>query len=161
QIDFNTEVEEFRAALKRLKAYDFIDASKVFIFGHSMGGIIAPVIAADEPVKEIVTYGSGYRPFFEYLLDIMRSQAELAGESQPEIANEVKFSLKLWGEYLGEKKSPQDILKTATGDYKKFVEASFPAGQAYGRHYTFFQELYDLNLPEAWGKVNADVLAMW
>jgi pimeloyl-ACP methyl ester carboxylesterase len=112
-------------------------------------------------VKGIISYGSGYRPFFEYVLDIQRSQAELAGESQTDIANEMKFTIKLWGEYLGEKKSQAEILKTATGDYKKFVEASFPGGQAFGRHYTFFQNLFDLNLPEAWGKVNADVLAMW
>ena len=41
QIDFSTEVEEYEAAVNKLKSYVNVDSNRVFLFGHSMGGIIA------------------------------------------------------------------------------------------------------------------------
>jgi hypothetical protein len=69
---FHDEVSLFTSALKKLKSYDFVDTENVFLFGHSAGGWIAPLVAAAEPVKGVVVQGTVVRPFGEYFVDNWR-----------------------------------------------------------------------------------------
>src|SRR5262249_49449940 len=57
-VDFDTELDGFREALRALKRLDFVDAENVFIFGHSMGGIVGLIIAAELPVRGLAVYGT-------------------------------------------------------------------------------------------------------
>src|SRR5204862_6755607 len=83
-VDFRNEVSLFTSALKKLKTYDFVDTGNVFIFGHSGGGWVAPLVAAAEPVKGIVVYGTVVRPFAEYLVENRRRSRCL--RSRPDLA---------------------------------------------------------------------------
>lgn len=58
-VDFDTELNGYKQALKALKKFDFVDADNVFLFGHSMGGIMAPLVATEVPVRGIAVYGTG------------------------------------------------------------------------------------------------------
>jgi hypothetical protein len=58
QLGLDEEVADFVSALKKLKSYDFVDGRKVFLFGHSAGGWVAPLAAAQEPVEGIIVYGT-------------------------------------------------------------------------------------------------------
>src|SRR4029079_6660160 len=71
-VGFRDEVSMFVSVLKKLKSYDFVDGENVFLFGHSAGGWIAPLVAATEPVKGIVVYGTVVRPFCEYVVENQR-----------------------------------------------------------------------------------------
>jgi pimeloyl-ACP methyl ester carboxylesterase len=71
-VDFRDEVSLFTSALKKLKTYDFVDTGNLYIFGHSGGGWVAPMVAAAEPVKGVVVYGTVVRPFAEYLVENRR-----------------------------------------------------------------------------------------
>lgn len=42
ELDFTTELDIYRQALKQLKEQPEVDAEHVFIFGHSMGGAFGP-----------------------------------------------------------------------------------------------------------------------
>jgi len=64
-VDFDTELDGYRQALKMLKARGDVDAASVFIFGHSMGGVMAPLLAADLPVRGIIVYGTITRTWTE------------------------------------------------------------------------------------------------
>ena len=64
-VGFRDEVSMFVSVLKKLKSYDFVDSENVFLFGHIAGGWVAPLVAAAEPVKGIVVYGTVVRPFGE------------------------------------------------------------------------------------------------
>ncbi|MDZ4683050.1 MAG: PDZ domain-containing protein [Saprospiraceae bacterium] len=46
-IDFFTELEGYRQAFAVLRAAPDVDAANCFIFGHSMGGLMAPLVAKD------------------------------------------------------------------------------------------------------------------
>jgi len=83
-VNFPDEVSLFTSALKKLKTYDFVDTGNVFIFGHSGGGWVAPLVAAEEPVKGIVVYGTVVRPFGEYLVENRRRNRWL--RSRPDLA---------------------------------------------------------------------------
>ena len=43
-IDFYTELNAFETAYQTIPKYSFLDTSQIYIFGHSMGGVIAPLI---------------------------------------------------------------------------------------------------------------------
>ena len=45
EIDFMTELDGYRQGLKALKASPFVDPEHVFLFGHSMGGVMAPLLS--------------------------------------------------------------------------------------------------------------------
>ncbi len=51
-VDFDTELDGYRQALKMLKARGDVDTDRVFIFGHSMGGVMAPLLAAGVPTVQ-------------------------------------------------------------------------------------------------------------
>lgn len=57
--DFRTEIEDFRAALGVLRE----TCGSVFIFGHSLGGMIAPLLAED--ARGIMVYGTSPVPWYE------------------------------------------------------------------------------------------------
>ena len=61
--------------LKALAAYDFVDRDNIVIFGHSMGGVMAPLIAAEAPVKGIAVYGTVAKTWYEYFGENFRRQA--------------------------------------------------------------------------------------
>ncbi|HJT77229.1 MAG TPA: alpha/beta fold hydrolase, partial [Gemmataceae bacterium] len=71
-VDFETELDGYRQALKALKGFAFVDADNVFLFGHSMGGIMAPFLAADDTVKGVAVYGTTSRSWFQVILELRR-----------------------------------------------------------------------------------------
>src|SRR5208282_4050409 len=77
-VDFDTELDGYRQALRMLKARTDVDPNRVFIFGHSMGGVMAPLLAAETPLRGIIVYGTITRTWTEYMLENSRRQMELA-----------------------------------------------------------------------------------
>ena len=73
-LDFLGELDGYRAALKALKARPDVDPDRVFLFGHSMGGIFAPILAGETPVRGVAAYGSVFKTWFEYMLENRRRQ---------------------------------------------------------------------------------------
>lgn len=49
EIDFATELDAFRTAYKHLTDVRGVDPGRIFLFGHSLGGMQAPLLAAERP----------------------------------------------------------------------------------------------------------------
>ncbi|WP_165244959.1 alpha/beta hydrolase family protein [Paludisphaera soli] len=163
EIDFRTELDGYRQALKALKSYPFVDPDRVFLFGHSMGGVMAPVLAAEEPVRGLAVYGTVFRTWFEYQLENIRRQSRLAGADFATIERQVRDENRfLAGLYL-EKKSPADVLAEHPELRGHAEEMGYDGTHLFGGHYTFFQQLAELNMPEAWAAAaaQAHALAIW
>jgi pimeloyl-ACP methyl ester carboxylesterase len=80
--DFASEVEDVRAALDALARHDQVDPEAVFLFGHSVGGMIAPLVA--DRARGVIVYGSSARPWLECLEASTRRQWTLRGASDVE-----------------------------------------------------------------------------
>ncbi len=156
-IDFNREVLGFQKALEVLKSYDFVDKDKIFIFGHSMGGVMAPVIADNIPVKGIIVFGTIGRPMVEYELENDFRQHVLNGEDFVDLEKEMRRKEAFLYHFYIEKLTPKEIIKKYP-DFKGYFDDE---EHMYGRHYKFLQQLYDLNLAQTWKNINTDVLAIW
>jgi pimeloyl-ACP methyl ester carboxylesterase len=161
EIDFETELDGYRRALLALKARPDVDPDNVYIFGHSMGGIMGPLIAREIPVRGIAVYGTALKSWTEYLLENTRRQMLLGGETHAAVDAYNRRNLQFMHHFAVEKKSPEAIAREYP-DLADLVRDQYADGtHAFGVHYTFFQQLHDQRLPEAWeGVGDARVLAV-
>jgi pimeloyl-ACP methyl ester carboxylesterase len=90
-IDFETELDGYRQALRALRASEAVDPESIFIFGHSMGGVMAPLLAADIPARGIAAFGTVVKTWHEYTLENARRQMALAGTRFAEIERNLRL----------------------------------------------------------------------
>jgi uncharacterized protein len=163
QIDYETELNAFKHGLGQLQTMNFIDTDNIFLFGHSLGGIAAPLLATGNQPKGIIVYGTVLKPWAEYLMDIYREQRQLWGLDFLQIENDARIMFPLLSDYLVHKISP---FKLAEGnpEYATMLTSSLgfnEEGQILDRHYTFWQQLQDKNLTEAWKKAGTNTFAIY
>ncbi len=161
EIDFQTELDGYRQALKALRARADVDPENLYIVGHSMGGVMAPILAGETPVRGIVVYGTAFKPWFEYLIENTRRQLLLNDAPAAEVDRAVRTLTRFEVAFGFQKQSPEEVVRDQP-ELKSYVAERYPDGtHEFGRHYRFFQQLGDENLAERWERVDARVLAIW
>ena len=161
EVDFLTELDGYRRGLKWLKTLDGVDPDKVFLFGHSLGGIWAPMVAADDPVKGVAVYGTVAKTWLEYELENRRRQLLLGGASYSEVDRRVRAGAEFLHALLVEKQEPGRIIaeRPELADVGRVMS---PDGRhVYGRSAEFLRQVAALPLTDAWSKLDARVLAAW
>ncbi len=160
-VDFDTELDGYRQALKALKARGDVDADRVFIFGHSMGGVMAPLLAAEIPVKGVIAYGTITRTWTEYWLENIRRQMELADTDPSAIDRDVRAEAALATYLFADKLSPKEIV-TRYPHLRQRIERTITEDRYFvDRSLTFFRQLADKNLGAAWESFGGHALAIW
>lgn len=161
-LDFNTETEAFSNGLHHLKSYDFVDTEKVFIWGHSMGGIIAPIIANNEKIKGIIVYGTTINPWREYLPETFRFQYPLFGIDYVELEDHMLEYYRVIHELFVEKKKPSDIAEDSV--YLPILRNQYlydGKDRIFGRNYKAFVQIDEHNIYRYWSQTEANVLVFW
>lgn len=163
ELNFSEEVEVFRQGYLRLTQDPRIDLDQIFIFGHSIGGIIAPVIASEFEPKGVITYGTVVNTWFEYMQDLTRVQGDIFGRRDVEVEREIRTLIPFWYALFIEKKSPIEILEQPK--FKALLEnegtlADFENNLFIDRHYTYWTTIQDLALAKIWSNVKSYVLAL-
>ncbi|MBR9914425.1 MAG: PDZ domain-containing protein [Algicola sp.] len=162
QISFDEELLAFTEGYKDLLHNDAIDADNIFMFGHSMGGVIAPLLNDIKPPRGIMTYGSVAQNWYDYMVDLYTIQPKYFGVSDSEIKEDNKVNLKFNEDFLINKLSGSEILENEVyADFFRDNEINFRRNQYIGRHFDFWQSLADIDIPNAWSKVKTNVLAMY
>jgi pimeloyl-ACP methyl ester carboxylesterase len=147
-VDFNAELEDCKQVLRALQRFDFVEADSVFLFGHSMGGIIAPLIALEVPVRGIAVYGTNSHTWFEAVFGQRRRLVTLDGTVAADADREILNQARFWYPLLVERKTPREILERNPELRKQgWVSDENYVGD---RHYTYHHQIADRNLPEAW-----------
>ncbi|MCC5929166.1 MAG: PDZ domain-containing protein [Cyclobacteriaceae bacterium] len=162
-IDYETEINAFKKGFEKLQEISFIDNRNIFLFGHSLGGIAAPLISAGNPPNGIIVYGTVLKPWTEYMMDIYRYQRQLWGFDFLRIENDARIMFPLLSDYLVHKKTPAELAKS-NPDYANALTSSLgfnERGLILDRHYTFWQQLQDKNLTEAWKNAGVNTLAIY
>ncbi len=160
-MDLFTEVKLFEASFNALKKYDFIDHDNVFVFGHSMGGVQAPLMQTDFDPKGIIVFGTVARPWFEYLIEQTRMQRLILGQDY--LVNEANHeqSIHFYYRFLIQKETPEELNRDSEmaeflDRYWRFEDGAY----LNGRHFTFWQQLQDTEPFKAWSQTNAHVLSL-
>jgi hypothetical protein len=81
------ELVAYRSALRALRARPDVDTTRVFLLGGSIGGAIAPVLAAETPeaIAGVIAVNGFSRTWYEHMLDIERRRLTLSGQSAPQV----------------------------------------------------------------------------
>ena len=161
-LDYHEEQRAFNEAYKDLIKNSSINKDNIFIFGHSLGGIVAPLLAKDFTPKGIMAYGTTGKNWYDYMVDLFTIQPKLTGVPQSQIERDNKVNLPFIKDLLVNKFSAQQILNNPS--YKSFLNTeveSFARGQYLDRDITFWQTLSDIDLPKLWSQTNTNVLILY
>jgi len=158
------EVGTFRAAYRHLIALGF-PADRIFLLGHSLGGIEAPLIVAGEPPpRGIAPYGVMLRNWGDYIKDITTFQDFASiGVDPVEAYKQGERDRPILQAFFFGHRSPQQIAADdpAAGDRLKTLFGWDGGDQMYGRSWRLFQDLAGADFPEAWANVPTNVLSLY
>ncbi len=161
ELGFSVELDAYRQALKKLPSYDFIDAAKINIFGHSMGGAFGPILASEIKLNGVCVGGTVCKNWIEYFVENTRRQALLGGMPHAEVGDYIRRVAAFQHYLFYEGKTPEQIAKERP-ELAETVREQVPDGKTYsGVGLPFFQELCKYNFEGLWSKVDAHLMSFW
>ena len=163
QLDYDTEVRHYREAFDQLGRHEWIDPSRIVIYGNSLGATTAPLIAQGKKVAGVAVQGGGAVTYVERMISFDRLYLERSGKYRPDqIHDEMVRRIPFHVEYLLGRKTPEQI-ELERPDFKG-VWASIRGGAEapphYGRPYAWHWQAASKNFLEAWTAVAAPVLVI-
>ncbi len=156
------EIENFEVGLKKLKSLPFVDTSRIILFGHSMGGVVAPAISARNRVAGVVVFGTTAKSWFEYQLEMYRVQNALAGMNPIEVEKSVLEQYDLNYRFFMKKEKLEDMAKNAEADsILRTVWGYDGKGKIYDRNAEYWRQIQDYPHLENWKNTSAKVLVQF
>ncbi|MEL7534214.1 MAG: PDZ domain-containing protein, partial [Bacteroidota bacterium] len=162
EIDFEVELNGFRKGYEHLLQYDFVDNSQISIFGHSLGGLTAPLLAREYKPANVIVYGVVLKNWEDYIVDMIRDQSAVFGQDYAQIEQDILDLKPVMYSLYHEGKSPALLAQNPA--YKALLERhlEYQAGDIYiNRHYSFWADINRRNITQAWKETESRVLAMY
>jgi uncharacterized protein len=151
-VDLNAEMRSYAVALKALRRDSHADPEHIYLFGHSIGSIIAPRLANDGGVAGVIVAEAVGRNWFEYELWNLRRQKGLAGEAPAQVDSTLAEKEICMHRLLIEKQPESEIELTQPACK---VRNAYPAAASY------MQEVAALNIAEPWAHFSHPLLAIY
>jgi uncharacterized protein len=153
QVDFAAEERGYAAALRALRSDPHVDPSRIYLFGHSIGTVEAPRLAAQQPVAGIIVAEAVGRDWPEYEVRNLRRQLELSGESPSDVDTALLEKQECLVRLLLEQQPEAQIERSMPSC--KTHNGVYPVDAAY------MQQVAPLDIIGAWEKVHVPVLAIY
>jgi len=151
-VDYHAEERSYEAAAIALRADPHVDPARVFLFGHSIGTIEAPDIAARVPIAGVIAADGFGRTWVEYEMINTRRQLELIGNTPADVDALMQLKAACMGRALVQNEPMEHILAD-TPHCRDVV--SLPASQAY------MHQLTEINVAQVWTSFNAPALVIY
>ena len=151
-VDFAAEQRGYAAALDALRHDPHVNASRVYLFGHSIGSIQAAQLALAQPVAGIIVTGAVGRDWPEYEVRNLRRQLELTATSPSQTDAELILKQKCMQRLLVEKQPESEIERSQPGC--KDADGVYPVDPRY------MQQVAAVNIIDLWSKIGVPVLAI-
>ena len=152
-VDLLTEERSYVAAFEALKRDPHVATGHLYLFGHSIGTVMAPRIAEHEPVAGLIVADGVAKNWFEYELANLRRQLELGGETPDKVDSALAEKEICMHRLLIEKEAEESIEKDLPTC--KTHNNIYPAPAAY------LQQVASFNLAETWTKISSPVLVLY
>ena len=161
-MDYETELSDHREALARLRQRPDVDPQRIFIFGGSIGGTYAPLLAADQDLAGVIVWGAGATTWAERMMKFERNALELGGIEPRSLATEMNERFQFLNRYLIDGATPTEIAASNPQLGKVWSRmVGTEASSHYGRPFTFHQQAQRADWAAAWSRVKVPVLAMY
>ncbi|WP_309092986.1 alpha/beta fold hydrolase [Phenylobacterium sp.] len=165
EIDFETELKAFETGYRTLQERHGVTPDRIFLLGHSMGGIQAPIVAArNAPPRGVAIYGAVTRNWADYNLDIVKYQNFLSRGADPASSEiEGEKLRKVIHRLLIDGEPPKSVAADGP-EMDRLLRAWFDwdgGDQLIGRHHQFWRQLTATPLLSAWRDTRSNVLAVY
>lgn len=163
--DFETELAAFREGLKALITTHGVAPERIVLLGHSMGGVEAPLLAAEtNGLRGVIVYGTVTRNWHDYMQDLFRLQSfysmaidpaetEAMSEAMRPVLNRIFMTDDTLAEIAGSEDHGEELLKDALWWDGK--------DQILGRSVAYWRGVGEQRLAAAWRDADAPVLAVY
>jgi pimeloyl-ACP methyl ester carboxylesterase len=163
EADLGSDIESFDAGYRYMEDLSFADKENLFIWGHSLGGMVAPEIAKRHHPKGVMVFGTVFRPWSEFLLEMHRVQKPLLeGMSYEKTEEFIRLIQKVYYEFFVLKKTRAQLFEIP--EYQDIVagelEHKTTDNNMWGRHWRFWQQIDSLDLARTWSQLNCGVLIL-
>lgn len=160
--DLKDEIVNFQVGLDKLKSLPYVDTNKIIIFGHSMGGIVAPALSAKNSVAGVIVYGTTAKSWFEYQIEMYRTQNLLAGLDPLTYEQSVVEQYELNYRYFVKKESLTDLAQDPHFDSLLQVHWGYDGdGKIFSRNAEYWRQIQDMPHLEHWKNTTAKVLVQF
>ena len=154
ELDFEEELEAYRAGLSAALDDPSVDPARVIVLGLSNGGGFAPLLAQETPIAGYISIGGWGRTWMEHMLEHERVRLRLEGTGPADINEAMRGYASVYHEFLVEGRPPSEV----PGRLSELWYGE-PDG-LYGRSTAFHHQLQQANLESAWTSVEAPVLVV-
>jgi pimeloyl-ACP methyl ester carboxylesterase len=164
EIGFADELSAFRASYVDLTERWGIPREKIFMFGHSLGGMQAPLLVTENPPRGIAVYGTVFRNWADYHFDIVRLQRFLMfGMDPSDTAVSAERVRAPFLKFYHERRSPAQLVSEYPEQSGEIAAVLNWDGDqtTMGRHYGYLQDLAQLIMPTAWRGARTNVLSIY
>ncbi len=169
ELDYNTELAHYMSAYEQLLADDRIDASRVYIYGSSLGSTTAPLLARGLQDKGfniagVMVQGGGAVTYLERMLNFERIYLERrpADVTPENIHDQFLQRIRFQYEYLVAGRHPDDIARD-NEDMARVRKDTLGLNEQdqYGRPFAWHQQAAKHNFLDAWARLDARVLVIF
>jgi uncharacterized protein len=151
-VDLAAEMRGYAVALESLRSEPFVDPARVYLFGHSIGTLIAPRLALDHKLAGILIAEGVGRNWVEYELLNLRRQLVLAGDTPDRVDDRMRLKELCMHRLLIEK-APEEEIERSEPACKELN--AYPASAAY------MQQAASFNVAEPWTKLSLPLLVIY
>ena len=159
ELGFDRELAGYRAGLEMLMEEGRVDGERVYLYGVSMGGIMAPLLAAEREVAGVAVWGTGISNWMEYLIENRRRQGVLFGQDRAAVEALTPLFNRFVAEMCVQGRTPEEMARE-DGAFGAALGIGEGATGYAGRHARFHRELASRDLFAAWASFDAPVLVM-
>lgn len=161
-LTFEDEIESFSNGYQKILDLSYLDNENIILYGHSLGGNVAPILASKFSPRGVMVYGTVLKSWEEYLVDLVRHQQALMGRDIAQTEADLRVIRKCLFEMFTNEKNPSDL--NLTNEEKHILSDLLGldlSNQMVGRSLDFWRKLNAYNYVEQWKNVQAPVLSMY
>ncbi|HET7033121.1 MAG TPA: alpha/beta fold hydrolase [Casimicrobiaceae bacterium] len=156
--DLDDDMAAFRAGIRAALADPGADPKRFILFGGSVGGALAPLLAQEFHPRAIIATGGFTRTWYEHMLAIERERLTLSGRPPADVNAAMKAFAELYDLVLLQGLTPAAAIARKPELARVWYDA--PAHQ-YGRPIRYYQQLQALDVEAAWDRVRVPTLVLW
>lgn len=158
-MDFDHEVAAYTAALANLRGLPGIDPERIFLYGHSMGVLSLPHVAASGPVAGAIAWGGLATSWFEYEVRLIREQEAIKGMDPVAIEERVRALLPLLTEFYVHGRTVEELAQRP--DLAAALAEYYDGRTWHGlQHPDFFQDIGRLDILAAYRAIDRPLLLL-
>lgn len=159
ETDLEAELGWWRAAHSAIAGEPRIDDARVFLFGRSLGGVMAQLIGAEIQPRGVALWGTTSLRWHDSMRDNARRIAKLRGLREPGLS-EYLAQRDVLAEAIYVGGEIPDEVRTRLPELSTTALAAFQGTFAHGRSVRFFQQLQARDIGAACRAIHAPVLVM-